>query len=112
MRISRRIVVPLLLAMPGSVFNSVAARFIRGKSFFVRACLVFCLLFFPVGAVQAYPVNAFNAKALLNVADVVCYGTVVSVKDRPVEPDTNFSPSLESAGGVATVRVITGLLQT
>jgi hypothetical protein len=70
---------------------------------FLTVCFCLCLFAAPV---QAYIVNAFNAKDLLNAADVVCYGRVVSVKSHPVSPDTSFSPPLTTEGAVATVSVI------
>ncbi len=57
-------------------------------------------------SVHAYISNVFNAKHLLDSADSVCHGKVVSVTAHEVEKDSRFHPPLETEGGMARIRVI------
>jgi hypothetical protein len=62
-----------------------------------------CLLSSPT---HAYPVSPFNARALLDAADIVCYGKVVAVGGRQGEPKNLSSAPLVAPDSVATVKVI------
>ncbi len=56
--------------------------------------------------IKAYPVRPFDAKYLLDSADVVCHVKVLSVRPQEIEKDSSFHPALVTDGAVARARVI------
>ena len=55
---------------------------------------------------HAYLSNAFNAKHILDSADLVCHGEVLSINPAEVENDTSFQPPLHTDGRVARVQIL------
>ena len=55
---------------------------------------------------HAYLSSPFNAKHLLDSADLVCYGKVLSTNPAELEEDTSFRPPLHTDGRVARVQCL------
>ena len=78
-------------------------KFISKLCFLLGTSILLSLFSHPL---HAYPVSPFNAQGLLNAASVVCYGKVVAIGKRRVEPDASFYPPITTEGAVATVKII------
>lgn len=68
--------------------------------------ILFTGLFVPCSQTQAYGTSGFSAKHLLDSADLVCHGKVLSVAPSEIESDTSFHPPLQTNGRVARVQIV------
>jgi len=75
------------------------------KPFILGVAFCTCLLALnPTG--YAYLTRGFAIVELLNEAELVCHGKVLSVRSGAIEPDASFHPPLQTEGGIARVHVL------
>ena len=55
---------------------------------------------------HAYITRAFAVRGLLDSAELVCHGKILSIGKSGVEPDASFHPPLRTDGHIARVRVL------